>query len=269
MFKAALGNIIGGRVLDVATGEGGFIGLLQAHLKDYTSTIGVDSDATAVKTARRALDQPRIRFLQMDGAYLGFADASFDTVDISASLHHLAHVRRILSEMARVLRPGGNLIIAEMHRDAQTEPQRTAVRIHHWAAQVDAALGVTHYKTLARQELVDHVERLGMGEIRCFDLVDTESDPLDPTAIQGVEGYLDRFMERARRAGGYQVLRQRGEALRQRLYDVGVQREPVLIITAQKPSPTVTRAHTYPILRPKDPRIKQVQDETHVPDNTG
>ncbi len=224
-------------MLDVATGEGGFIALLQAYLKDYTNIIGVDTDATAVETARRALHQAHIQFLQMDGAYLAFADASFDTVDISASLHHLADVNRILAEMARVLRPGGNLIVAEMHRDAQTEPQLTAVHIHHWAAQVDAALGVSHCKTLARHELVDHVERLGMGDITCYDLVDTDSDPLDPAATKGVEGYLDRFMGRARVAEDYRALRQRGEALRRRLYDVGAQREPVLIITAQKPSP--------------------------------
>jgi hypothetical protein len=58
---------------------------------------------------------------------------------------------------------------------------------------------------------------------------------MDPAAIGRAEAAIERIIERARGTSSYESLRQRGEDLRQRLHDVGVQREPVLIITGRKP----------------------------------
>jgi len=56
----------------------------------------------------------------MDAREMAFADASFYTVCISNSLHHMADLERVLAEMARVLRPKGRFIVAEMYCDGQT-----------------------------------------------------------------------------------------------------------------------------------------------------
>jgi ubiquinone/menaquinone biosynthesis C-methylase UbiE len=96
--------------------------------------------------------------------------------------------------MQRVLKRGGHCAITEMHRDAKTEPQLTAVRIHHWAAAVDAALGTSHNETPARQEIVDHVRDLGLRNLACYDVVDAEADPLDGALIAQVGGYIDRAL---------------------------------------------------------------------------
>jgi SAM-dependent methyltransferase len=234
-FQRALGGLVGGRVLDVATGEGGFVGILAANLESYAEIIGVDLSAPFLATARRGCDLREVRFLQMDGARLAFADESFDTVCIAVSLHHLADVPRVLGEMRRVLKRGGHCAVTEMHRDAKTEPQLTAVRIHHWAAAVDTALGISHNETLARQEIVDHVRDLGLRDLACFDVVDADSDPLDGALIAQVDGYIDRALERAAGAATFAALRAQGEALRRRLRQVGVQREPMVIIVGQKP----------------------------------
>jgi hypothetical protein len=45
---------------------------------------------------------------------------------------------------------------------------------------------------------------------------------------------MDRFIRRAKGAANYEALKQQNEELRQRLHDVGVQREPVLVVTGQK-----------------------------------
>jgi ubiquinone/menaquinone biosynthesis C-methylase UbiE len=235
LFKQALGDISGGRVLDVATGEGGFVGLLAKELRHYTAIVGIDLSQSAVETAQRSFEQANIRFVQMDAECLAFRNESFDTVNISASLHHLANVPRVLGEMKRVLKRGGNLILSEMHRDGQGEPQRTAVYIHHWAAEVDTALGTSHNKTFARQQIVDWVEALGWCDIVCYDFGDVNSDPMDKAFIRQVERYMERFIRRGEGLSSHKALQQRGEELRRRLYHVGVQREPVLIIVGTKP----------------------------------
>jgi SAM-dependent methyltransferase len=234
-FQRALGGLVGGRVLDVATGEGGFVGILAANLESYAEMIGVDLSAPFLATARKRCDQWDVRFLQMDGARLAFADESFDTVSIAVSLHHLEDVPRVLAEIRRVLKRGGYCAITEMHRDAETEPQLTAVRIHHWAAAVDTALGISHNETLARQEIVDHVRDLGLRDLACFDVVGGEADPLDEALIAQVDGYIDRALGRAAGAAAFAALQARGEALRRRLRQMGMQQEPVVIIVGQKP----------------------------------
>ncbi|MBD3305487.1 methyltransferase domain-containing protein, partial [candidate division KSB3 bacterium] len=203
VIQRALNRVHGGRVLDIATQAGGFVQLLMDHLQGYSEIVGIDVDARAIQTARNILGRAGVRFLVMDAERLGFADGRFDTVSISASLHHLSNVRRVLGEMRRVLKPGGHFILAEMHRDAQTAAQRTAVSLHHWVAEVDTALGRLHNRTLARQEFVDHIARLGLRDVACYDAVDTDSDPLDQARIAGLEALIERTLQRAQGASDY------------------------------------------------------------------
>ena len=103
VLNQALSRVSGGRVLDVATGEGGFVELLVGGLESYTQIVGVDASERAVGVARRTFDQAEIHFIQMDAERLGFKGGCFEVVNTSGSLHHLANVPRVLAEMKRVL----------------------------------------------------------------------------------------------------------------------------------------------------------------------
>jgi ubiquinone/menaquinone biosynthesis C-methylase UbiE len=234
VFREILGDVSGGRVLDVATGEGGFVQVLKQGLKDYTEIIGIDTREEAIQAARDAYDEENIRFIQMDAEHLDFADESFDTVNISVSLHHLANLPTVLAEMKRVLKRGGHCIVSEMCRDGQTEPQLTVVYIHHWAAEVDTARGVTHNPTFTRQEIVEMVERLGLRNLTFYDYANLDADPRDETAVRGSQDAIERVRQRANGLPNCEAFKQRGEELRQRIHAVGVQRPSVLIIVGEK-----------------------------------
>ena len=116
--KDYLGHIPGGRVLDVATGSGGFIGFLLEGLQDPAEIVGIDTSERAAAAFGQAFkDTPAVRFESMDAGRMSFPDASFDTVCIANSLHHLPEPARVLSEMLRVLRPGGSFLIFDLRRD--------------------------------------------------------------------------------------------------------------------------------------------------------
>lgn len=234
IFKQALGDIAGGRVLDVATGRGGFIGVLKGCLKSYTEIVGIDVNEKAIETARNSYGEENIQFIRMNAEHLGFKDQCFDTVNASKSLHHLANVPQVLREMKRVLKLGGRLVVCDMHWNAQTEAQRTDVYIHQWAAEVDTLLGFVHNRTFARQELMDFVEGLGFSNIVSYDWIDTDSDPMDAEALREKEEIIARYLQRAKETPNYQILRQRGEELLRRLHAVGVQSEPLLVIVGKK-----------------------------------
>jgi SAM-dependent methyltransferase len=231
-LKDLLPSLPAQRVLDVATGAGAFIERLAEILPDYTEIIGVDTSQRACEAFGAAFkDQPNIRFEAMDAAHLGFDDASFDLVSIANSLHHFADPQSVISEMKRVLRPGGYFLVSEMYSDHRTETQLTHVYLHHWWATVDTAQGIVHHLTYSRQELVDLVAGVGLLDLELHDSSDLDDDPKDPEGVVALNGIIDRYIERAT---GYPDLQSRGEQLRQRVSEVGFHNAATLIALGKK-----------------------------------
>ena len=214
-----IGHLPGGRILDVATGNGGFIHFLLDGLAAYTEIIGIDTnERSAASFAESFKDVPRVRFELIDALKMGFPDASFDTVCISNSLHHFERPEAALKEMLRVLRPGGHFILAEMVCDGQTETQMTHVHLHHWWAAVDRASGIVHNETYRREQLVGLFNSLALDDVAFHDLSDTSDNPKQPENLASLGPVIDRYIQRA---AGHPDLQARGEELRQRLQQIG------------------------------------------------
>jgi ubiquinone/menaquinone biosynthesis C-methylase UbiE len=227
-----LANIPASRVLDVATGGGGFIHFLLEGLKDYTEIIGVDNNERAQAAFEEAFkDKPNIRFQWMDAHHLDFDSDSFDLVCISNSLHHFDDPQSVLSQMERILRPGGHLLVSEMYRDGQTETQMTHVHLHHWWAAVDTVNGVTHRETYRRDELVGLVSALGLKDVAQYDMSDLSEDPKSPEISAELNPVFERYIGRAE---GHPDLQSRGEALRQRVAEIGFHSATKLVVIGRK-----------------------------------
>ena len=234
IFAKAISKVTGGKVLDVATRDGHFVQLLMKNLQSYEQIVGIDIDQDAIKKAQETIRDPNIHFFVMNAEKMDFADESFSTVSISASFHHLPDIQQVLVEINRVLKSGGNFILAEMHRDGQTDAELTSVYLHHWFADIDTALGCVHNHTLARHELVAFAESLDLKQVEYYDIIDRVTDPMEKVRIEKWDESIDRCMRRAEAAASYEKLRKRGEELRQRLHKVGVWREPRLLVIARK-----------------------------------
>ena len=167
--------VSGGRILDVATAGGGFIDTLMKTLREYDSFVGIDYCASAssreqMESAKKRFEGKPVRFFEMNAENLKFEDESFDTVCTSHSLHHLANVTRVLTEMRRVLKCGGNFILQEVYCDGdQTAAQKADELEHEWEARVDTLLGVTHNKTFTKQWIMDIATNLKLRELEVFD----------------------------------------------------------------------------------------------------
>lgn len=99
-----------GLALDVGCGEGRFCRLLRAEGWQAT---GVDPTARLLDAARRRDPQGDYRAGRAEA--LDFADATFDLVISYLSLIDIPDVRAAIGEMARVLKPGGRLLIANLN----------------------------------------------------------------------------------------------------------------------------------------------------------
>ena len=95
--------------LDVGCGEGRFCRMLQAA---GISTVGIDPTEELLRQARRRDPKGDYRIGRAEA--LGFPDRSFDLVVSYLTLIEIGDVDRAVAEMARVLRPRGTLLIANL-----------------------------------------------------------------------------------------------------------------------------------------------------------
>ena len=233
-LREALGTISGGKVLDVATGAGGFIRLLQDALHDAESYTGIDPVEQAISAARGAGFPEIVRFEIMDAADLKYPDAKFDSVSICSSLHHLEKLDRSLAEMLRVLREGGNFIVCEMYRDVASEAQMTHVLLHDWWAATGMARGIVHYPTFTRGEIIQKITALPLEDVQVWDWNDDSGDPLEPKGLKEIEAIIDRDIEQSKTLPGGDAFIRTGEELRARLHRVGVMNAAALVIVGKK-----------------------------------
>ena len=162
-LREKLSGMSGGRVLDVATEGGRFIDQLKDAFRNIDEVIGIDISDEGFDDARKRFEGDSVRFVVMDAANLEYPDESFDTVTMAAGMHHLDDVPAVLSQMMRVLKPGGTFVLREMYRDDQNEKQKTDVLQHDWYAKIDRLLGLPHHPTLTRRKIIEYVKALGLS----------------------------------------------------------------------------------------------------------
>ncbi len=99
------------RALDVATGTGFTALALAPHCREV---VGVDFTPGMLREAR-GLRETRgianLRFCLGDAEALPFREGGFDIVTCRHASHHFPHVSVALGEMARVVRPGGRVVL--------------------------------------------------------------------------------------------------------------------------------------------------------------
>jgi SAM-dependent methyltransferase len=101
-----------GLALDAACGTGRFAEFLG---KRGYQVIGVDSSPAMLAHARRRVPSGQFRLGTLD--HLPLPDDSVDVVVCALALVHVARLPPVLAEFARVLRPGGDLVISDMHHE--------------------------------------------------------------------------------------------------------------------------------------------------------
>ncbi len=103
------------RVLDVGCGTGVLLERLgRAH--PGLALNGVDPAEAMLEEARQRCGE-RVPLKQGEAEALPFGDDAFDVVVSVSALHYFSDPRRAISEMARVLRPGGTLVVTDWCAD--------------------------------------------------------------------------------------------------------------------------------------------------------
>jgi demethylmenaquinone methyltransferase/2-methoxy-6-polyprenyl-1,4-benzoquinol methylase len=103
----------GARVLDLAAGTGVSTVELQ---RSGAVAVACDFSLGMLRAGRANKRRGHVKFVAGDALHLPFPDGCFDAVTISFGLRNIVDVPGALREMARVVRPGGRLVICEFSR---------------------------------------------------------------------------------------------------------------------------------------------------------
>jgi demethylmenaquinone methyltransferase / 2-methoxy-6-polyprenyl-1,4-benzoquinol methylase len=171
----------GGRALDVATGTGDLALELAARVGAGGEVVGVDFSermlelARAKADARASLGGAAVRFETGNALALAYPDGAFDAATVGFGARNFSDLGRGVSEMARVVRPGGRVVVLEI-----TTPRRPPLSTFFdvWFDHMVPALGRVvdsqAYSYLpssvkrfpAPEELAAQMWRSGLREIR-------------------------------------------------------------------------------------------------------
>jgi ubiquinone/menaquinone biosynthesis C-methylase UbiE len=110
---ATQADINGAQVLEVSCGHGGGASYLMRTLRPASYT-GLDLNPAGIAFCRERHNLPGLDFVQGDAENLPFADQSFDAVINIEASHCYPRFPRFLAEVARVLRPGGPFLYADL-----------------------------------------------------------------------------------------------------------------------------------------------------------
>jgi len=172
----------GERVLDVASGSGDLAAALARR-------VGAEGEVWATDVNRKMLERGRDRLLnegalvpavQCDAERLPFPDRYFDCVTVGFGLRNMTHKEHALAEMARVLKPGGRLVVLEFSKvwaPLQEAYDLYSFKVLPWLGERVAG-AAEPYRYLAESirlhpdqaTLKAMLEQVGFSEVEVFNL---------------------------------------------------------------------------------------------------
>lgn len=151
------------RLLDVGCGTGTFASMV-GQMDLSVSPVGLDMAERMCQLAREkvittGLDKC-VTFVTGDSEHLPFRENSFDIVTCSNSFHHYPHQVEVLTEMRRVLKPGGRVVVIDGFRDNvigwfvfDVCVARAEKEVHHCSAlEMREKLRAAGYSDLAQEK---------------------------------------------------------------------------------------------------------------------
>ncbi len=210
-------------LIDIGTGVGNFISIITSLTSDYSKITGIDTSERMIAVASKNFsDNDRIQFKVMDANHLDVDSESFDIVSLSNSLHHLSDISKTISEMERVVKCNGVILIHEMISDHLNELQISHRLLHHFAAEVDRELGMVHGETYTRDEIVDLLKKYSNFELLSYWPMDQGDTPeVTEEDLQGLIQLVDRVVMRVQDSPRFEYYKSKAEEIKKYILEHG------------------------------------------------
>ena len=136
IVRERLGAQAGERIVDIGCGPGFYCAELAEEVGTSGSIVGVDGSASMLALAqRRCAELANVELVEGEATAVPVADGSFDAAISVQVQEYVPDIAASLSEMLRVLKPGGRVLIWDIDwatASVSGEPERTARVLRAW-----------------------------------------------------------------------------------------------------------------------------------------
>jgi ubiquinone/menaquinone biosynthesis C-methylase UbiE len=143
-------------ILDVACGPGIITAALAPRAREVVAFDLTPEMLTKARQRCAEANLTNVTFREGSATDMPFPDASFDAVVTRLSVHHFQDPRRPLAEMARVLKPGGAFVLADV---VSSETQQESA-LHN---AIEILRDPSHVRMLPASELLGLIETAGLA----------------------------------------------------------------------------------------------------------
>lgn len=222
------------KILDVGTGRGDFISLIDYLYKDYSEICGTDLTEKLLENNKIVFkDNKRITFIKDDILNTNLPKKSYDIVCLSNTLHHLADINITIDSMKNLLKDDGIIIINEMFSDNLNKSQVSHRLLHHFAAKVDREIGRYHDETFTKNEIINRVKNFPGLIVEDF----WEMDYPEKEVIHEVKnfiGLIDALLKLVNDSSSYEEFVKEGQKIKDYLGENGFQSATQLLCILKK-----------------------------------
>jgi len=192
------------RILDIGSGKGDFIQLVDSVYQDYQEIIGIDIVDYILEMDEKAFSQnPKIKWMEKDVLDTVFSKESFDVISLSNTMHHMEDIQSLFDKMISLLKPGGILVIVEMFTTKDLTDKEVSHQIlHSFSAKILKEMHIVHSQVSDKKCVLEAIGKYASLPITEEWVLDTLPYETELT-VDYLSGLIDRLVESVKDSVNY------------------------------------------------------------------
>ncbi|MCF7921665.1 MAG: class I SAM-dependent methyltransferase [Candidatus Marinimicrobia bacterium] len=213
-----------GDYLEFGCGDGTFLKYVLSQNNSFRSVTAVDINPESVQKARENLTEWEVRFIVQEKLPLPLEGDQFSTITLSNTLHHLRDKDAVLSELKRLIKPDGRIIITEMISNDISQAEQTYCDFHAWRAAMDQLKGVYHDPTYTSDEILSLITEQGLTIGKKEILKNDKIPEIDEHEISQIETIIDDLVQDVSQRPEFLEFEKRAWSIKENLRHFGIKR---------------------------------------------
>jgi len=223
------------RILDIGSGKGDFINLIDYIYQDYREIIGIDIVDYLLEMDESAFkNNPKIKWMDKDVLETTFPKHSFDIISLSNTLHHIKDIKSMFKQMVDLLAPNGIIIISELMTDKNlTDKQISHRLLHSFAAKLDHEYNKVHAQVFTKANIFQAIEMF--SPLPIIDYWQLHTMPYEEEiTLEDLYRLIDGALEKVQESSHYNLYKDEADEIKKHLKENGFSFANTLCVILKK-----------------------------------
>jgi ubiquinone/menaquinone biosynthesis C-methylase UbiE len=223
------------KILDIGSGKGDFIQLLDSVYQDYQEIIGIDIVDYVLEMDETAFSHnPKIKWMDKDVLDTIFPKESFDVISLSNTLHHMSDIKSLFDKMTSLLKPGGMIIVVEMFTSNDLTNEQVSHRIlHSFSAKILREMNIVHSQISNLNCIIEAIEKNASLPIDQHWVLETKPYE-EPVTIEYLSKLIDDLLIEVKDSPKYSSYYKEAQEIKKYLKENGLSLQKQVCVILKK-----------------------------------